>query len=257
MMILKCQRFVPAIILALILHVGLFLTHLTKNSAITLPKPLAVKRIAVSLGSRTIKTPPEQEPVREQIVEEPEAVEVQEKVTEEAHLPEALPEKASPKNVPIIKSQPAEVVTPPQKTEVKQIHRILTARKVKTLQPPQKTTEVISPPPLPETDTGEENVPVEPAARIVQEATPMYQLNPPPEYPRLARRRGYHGVVLLEAHIDEYGRVTDVQVFKTSGYGILDQAALKAVLSWKFTPGTAAGLPSEMWVKVPVRFRLN
>ncbi|MCW5202787.1 TonB family protein [Desulfobulbus sp. US4] len=92
---------------------------------------------------------------------------------------------------------------------------------------------------------------------VVQEAAPLYQSNPPPEYPRMARRRGLEGVVTIEAKIDINGRVEELRLFAGSGHTILDKAALKAVRGWRFSPGTVGGRTQSMWVKVPVRFELH
>ena len=92
---------------------------------------------------------------------------------------------------------------------------------------------------------------------VVQEAAPLYQSNPPPEYPRMARRRGLEGVVTIEAKIDINGRVEELRLFAGSGHTILDKAALKAVRAWRFSPGTVGGRVQSMWVKVPVRFELH
>ncbi len=91
----------------------------------------------------------------------------------------------------------------------------------------------------------------------VREAAPLYKTNPPPQYPRLARRRGLEGVVMLEAQIDSNGRVIDLRIFTSSGHTILDKAALKSVRKWQFSPGTIGGRAQSMWVKVPVRFKLS
>jgi len=37
-----------------------------------------------------------------------------------------------------------------------------------------------------------------PPAQVLREARPMYRTNPSPHYPRLARKRGYEGTVVLE-----------------------------------------------------------
>jgi protein TonB len=92
---------------------------------------------------------------------------------------------------------------------------------------------------------------------VVREAAPLYQSNPPPEYPRMAKRRGLEGLVTLEAKIDRNGRVEELRLFTGSGHSILDKAALKAVRAWRFSPGTVGGKAQSMWVKVPVRFELR
>ena len=89
------------------------------------------------------------------------------------------------------------------------------------------------------------------------EATPLYRRNPVPEYPLIARKRGYQGTVVLEVLVDREGKVKDLTLSASSGYSVLDQAALTSVKAWLFDPGTRGGDKVEMWVKVPVRFQLE
>jgi periplasmic protein TonB len=92
---------------------------------------------------------------------------------------------------------------------------------------------------------------------VVREAMPLYRINPAPKYPRIARRRGYKGTVVLEVLVDRNGRVGDLRVSTSSGYKILDKAALASVKDWAFEPGMRGDQKVEMWVRVPVRFQLN
>lgn len=92
---------------------------------------------------------------------------------------------------------------------------------------------------------------------VVREAMPLYRINPAPKYPRIARRRGYKGTVVLEVLVDRNGRVDDLRVSTSSGYKILDKAALASVKDWAFEPGMRGDQKVEMWVRVPVRFQLN
>jgi protein TonB len=89
------------------------------------------------------------------------------------------------------------------------------------------------------------------------EAKPLYRRNPPPQYPRLARRRGYEGQVILEVLVGRSGRVEKLKVFQSSGYETLDQAALASVRTWRFQPARRGPDPVEMWVRVPVRFQIH
>ena len=88
-------------------------------------------------------------------------------------------------------------------------------------------------------------------------ARPLYEVNPPPLYPRLARRMGKQGVVLLEVVVSAWGTVTDVKVASGSGSELLDAAALDAVRGWRFSPGLRNGRSVAMRVRVPVRFELR
>ncbi len=95
------------------------------------------------------------------------------------------------------------------------------------------------------------------AAAIVREARPLYRMNPPPRYPRIARERGYQGTVLLDVFVNSRGRVEDLRVHNSSGYQVLDEAAVSAVREWTFEPGRRGEQKVAMWVKVPVRFELE
>ncbi len=92
---------------------------------------------------------------------------------------------------------------------------------------------------------------------VVIEAVPLYRENPEPPYPRLAQKRGYEGTVILSVLVDEDGLVDNLWVFETSGYNILDNAALKAVKDWIFEPAKMGNKKIEMWVEVPVKFELK
>ena len=93
--------------------------------------------------------------------------------------------------------------------------------------------------------------------RPEREAIPMYDKNPPPEYPLIARRRGFQGTVVLEVLVDRNGRVGDLRVFNSSGYKVLDRAAVKSVSEWIFRPAIKGNENIEMWVRVPVCFQLK
>lgn len=88
-------------------------------------------------------------------------------------------------------------------------------------------------------------------------ATPNYEHNPAPSYPPLARRRGWTGIVLLKVQVSASGTVLDVQLAKSSGHEVLDEAAQQAVASWQFSPAMDDGVPVTSWVEVPVRFELT
>ncbi|MEX1299899.1 MAG: energy transducer TonB [Desulfotignum sp.] len=90
-----------------------------------------------------------------------------------------------------------------------------------------------------------------------KEAVPLYKENPPPKYPGNARRRGHSGTVMLMVFVSETGEAREVRIFESSGYAGLDRAAQKAVAAWRFEPGTSDGLPTGMWVKIPIIFELK
>ena len=100
-------------------------------------------------------------------------------------------------------------------------------------------------------------VDIEKKRPVVIEAVPLYKVNPLPEYPRIARKRGYQGTVVLEVLVDQNGRVGDLRLFTSSGYSILDKKAMASVKGWLFEPGMKGDKKVDMWVRVPVRFELK
>jgi len=80
---------------------------------------------------------------------------------------------------------------------------------------------------------------------------------PPPPYPRRALSMHQEGVVLLRALIDEQGAARQIRLQASSGYPLLDKAALQAVEEWQFMPETVNGRAVAVWVEVPVRFKIN
>lgn len=96
-----------------------------------------------------------------------------------------------------------------------------------------------------------------PSAEETTQATPAYRKNPRPEYPNMAKRRGYQGTVLLEVLVNKAGNVDDLRILQSSGYRILDRSALNSVKNWLFEPGSIGDQKVDMWVRVPVRFELK
>ena len=78
-------------------------------------------------------------------------------------------------------------------------------------------------------------------------ALAIYQ--PRPLYPSLANGRRPEGKGVFVLHVDpQTGRVRDVSVEKSTGFVILDQAAVEAFRQWRFKPGSSAK------IKLPLTF---
>ena len=75
--------------------------------------------------------------------------------------------------------------------------------------------------------------------------------NRPPAYPEPAARLGQQGSVLVVVHVGTAGVADGVDIERSSGYPLLDQAAQQAVRKWTFAPATKDGVP------VPFDFRMN
>jgi len=94
-------------------------------------------------------------------------------------------------------------------------------------------------------------------APAIRTAYPKNEGNPPPEYPTLARRRGWEGTVQLSVRVLENGQVGDIMVIKSSGHSLLDKTALETVKQYRFAAGEKGDQKIAMWVEVPVHFRLQ
>jgi len=88
-------------------------------------------------------------------------------------------------------------------------------------------------------------------------STPAYAFNPKPVYPQAARREGQEGKALLLVEVLSNGRVGKVKIEKSSGYKILDEAAVEAVRKWRFTPARKGKTPVTAWARVPIEFSLT
>jgi protein TonB len=92
---------------------------------------------------------------------------------------------------------------------------------------------------------------------MITYATPKYKENPRPLYPNVARKRGYEGRTLLRVEVLASGRVGRIKIATSSGFDVLDQAALASVRDWTFVPGTQNGKNMKQWVMVPIKFSLR
>ncbi|MEQ8762371.1 MAG: TonB family protein [Planctomycetota bacterium] len=129
---------------------------------------------------------------------------------------------------------------------------------------PQPVTEPVeAAEPLAEADTRPEPITeAEPTKSPSQdqdssEPTILEALNPRPEYPARAIRRGLEGVVLLRVEVLLDGTVGNIRVQESSGSSLLDGAALSCVLGWKFEPARRQGRAVVEELDVPVRFELS
>jgi protein TonB len=75
---------------------------------------------------------------------------------------------------------------------------------------------------------------------------------PEPVYPLLARQTHISGVVVIEAVIDEQGKVTGMRVI--SGYPLLIPAALSAVSKRRYEPTILEGEPMPIDLRVEINF---
>lgn len=97
------------------------------------------------------------------------------------------------------------------------------------------------------------------------EVVPYYKLEtkpqpismPPPEWPEIVRRAGIEGSLQVRFLLDTDGSVIDVQVVKSSGNQLLDEAAVRSVWRYKFTPAKQRDKLVRVWVSRKIEFKFK
>jgi TonB family protein len=74
-----------------------------------------------------------------------------------------------------------------------------------------------------------------------------------PEYPVRARREGWQGTVVVQVVLSSNGTIRSLNVLKSSGYDILDRAAVEAIRGWQFSSNVPEGCEG----KITMRFVLE
>lgn len=170
--------------------------------------------------------------------------------TSEIFLVEELP-PPTPEPTP----EPTPDPLPPEPEPTPVPEKILTAE-----QSPEIAEPTPAPTPAPTPKPPPKPIPVAPKpkpAAIQNKPVPVVLKNTPPHYPEIARRNGWEGRVMVRVEVSADGRPLSTSIAKSSGYGVLDRAALRAVKSWRFQPRTISGITSAGTVEVPVNFALN
>ena len=115
--------------------------------------------------------------------------------------------------------------------------------------------EETSPSPAPVIDSEANTTKIEPFSQA--DISASYAHNPKPDYPTIAKIRGWQGEVLLRVHVSEQGISDLVEVQRSSGFDALDESAIEAVKQWLFTPAKYGAEPVASSVIVPIVFTLN
>ena len=78
------------------------------------------------------------------------------------------------------------------------------------------------------------------------------------KYPVIAQENGIQGRVICQFVIEKDGKVTDIQVVRSSGEPSLDKEAVRVINSMpKWKPGKQRGKPVRVKYTIPVNFRLQ
>ena len=104
------------------------------------------------------------------------------------------------------------------------------------------------PPPSPSPRTG----PVRIGGQIKEPAL-LFRVEP--VYPGVAISANIEGTVILEAIVDQEGRVETVKVLRSAN--VLDRAAIDAVKQWRYSPVLLNGKPEKFILTVAITFSLE
>jgi len=95
-------------------------------------------------------------------------------------------------------------------------------------------------------------------SEAVTEAKPDHLRNPRPQYPRLARERGWEGAARLRIEVLANGLAGQIEVVRSSGHRILDEVSVETVRQhWKFLPARRGDTPVDWWVEQDIVFQLR
>jgi len=78
-----------------------------------------------------------------------------------------------------------------------------------------------------------------------------------PIYPSVAKEAGWEGIVMVRVLVQTNGLPGEVTVQKSSGYSILDKAAMEAVQQWRFKPAKDGNILINKYVDIPLKFELH
>ena len=81
--------------------------------------------------------------------------------------------------------------------------------------------------------------------------------NPHPNYPLIARKKGWQGRIVLQVSVDSKGLVEKITILKSSGYEILDNESTNTIKRWKFKPAVIGDKPVNDVLEIPIKFVLD
>jgi len=170
-------------------------------------------------------------------------------------LPEPVKPPEPPKLTPPPKT-PQPVLTPPPTPQppapsTPEPPAVLAAPTAALTAPVVPAAAPAPPPPAPPP------APAAPAKLEMPSSKADYLHNPPPDYPRMSKRLGEQGKVVLKVLIGTDGAPQKVELATSSGFERLDKSAMDAAMRWRYVPGKRGGVAEAMWYQVPIQFTLE
>ncbi len=94
-------------------------------------------------------------------------------------------------------------------------------------------------------------------SRLPAEVFPECMYRPLPDYPDSAWHNGIEGDVLVGLYLDSIGTIMEVEIYRSSGSDLLDQAAIEAAWHSRWTPAQRNGEGISVWTAVSYKFELD
>ena len=116
----------------------------------------------------------------------------------------------------------------------------------------QTDIDLTAPPPPPPPPPGRQQV--EPQIFVAFDKAPVLIKRVEPVYPEIAKKAGVSGQVILLVVVDEQGNVAEAEVFAASPPNIFEQAALDAVVQFKFEPALQRDRPVRVRIRQTIDF---
>ena len=137
-------------------------------------------------------------------------------------------------------SKPKNRIEPIKKVEVKESKQVEEQSMVRNFTAPQAMESV---------ENFELSVPI-----VVQNVAYVDKKICTPKYPRVSRKRGERGKVLVRVFINRDGSSEKVEIEQSSGFNRLDQAAMDSAKKCRFIPAKRNGKPVKTLATIPYTF---
>ncbi len=241
-------RYLIAGLIACLIH-GIALSYTPKKNTINVSTEQGNQSLQIQLIAKAATKP---EPVVEKKEVEPESQKI-EPIEQKKPEPKPVKKPEKPKPKPK-KPKVIEKKKPQPEVEVKK-----PAVEPKTDIEPKvvKEAEPTKPKPIEEKQAP-------PAQTASQASKPMlvkkaeFSAKPTPvTYPRLARKKGLQGKVMIEVWLDEQGKQVKQVLLESSGHNVLDERALNTIKEWRFSKRIEQGKAIAHRVHIPINFQLQ
>ncbi|RKY61320.1 MAG: energy transducer TonB [Candidatus Neomarinimicrobiota bacterium] len=114
-----------------------------------------------------------------------------------------------------------------------------------------------APPPPPEEDQGGPRVRFIPYDEPPEPIGGFAAIQRNVIYPEIAQEAGIEGTVVVQAFVNEFGKVTDCVILKGVPNTGLDEAAIDAIKKTKFKPAKQRDRNVGVYISIPVIFKLQ